>query len=66
ADPDAALYDIRLHFQGTKTLPSGKTQMNPDSPDATYTQLLQTLREAQRALAAQIAPKVYQYGFLKK
>ena len=64
ANPNASFYDIRLHFQGTKTTKSGKEQMNTDSSDPTYTALLATLRAAHRALAAHIEPKVYQYGFL--
>ncbi|MBP3228528.1 MAG: hypothetical protein J6M53_07110 [Bacteroidaceae bacterium] len=65
--PDASFYDIRLHFQGTKTTKSGKQQMNPDSPDACYTALIRTLRAALKELAqTRLAPKVYQYGFLKE
>ena len=64
--PDASYYDIRLHFQGTKTTANGRTQMNTDSPDAEYTCLLADLRRQMKALAAQIEPKVYEYGFLKK
>ena len=63
--PDASLYDIRLHFQGVKTNTSGKTKMNTDSPDATYTALIKTLRARIAALARKIEPKVYAYGFLK-
>ena len=59
--PDASLYDIRAHFQGFK--PNG--HMNPDSPDAEYTRLIGDLRGAMKALAAQIAPKVYEHGFLR-
>lgn len=59
ANPNASYYDIRLHFQGTKTTKSGKVQMNPDSTDA-------QLRQAVRALAKKIEPKVYLYGFLKQ
>lgn len=65
ANPNASYYDIRLHFQGTKTTKNGKEQMNPDSTDATYTTLNNNLRQAMRQLAAHIEPKVYQYGFLK-
>ena len=64
ANPNASYYDIRLHFQGTKTTKSGKEQMNTESTDPTYTVLLATLRTAHRALAAHIEPKVYQYNFL--
>ncbi|MBQ6064729.1 MAG: hypothetical protein IJK87_14070 [Prevotella sp.] len=66
ANPNASFYDIRLHFQGTKTTRSGKMQMNADSPDTTYTALLSALREAMRALSRRIEPKVYAYGFLKQ
>ena len=66
ANPNASFYDIRLHFQGTKTMTSGKVQMNPDSQDPHYTQLIQSLRQALKALAKQIEPKIYEYGFLKQ
>lgn len=61
AQPDAALYDIRLHFQGR----NDKGKMNTDSADAEYNRLIADLREALRRLARQIEPKVYEYGFLK-
>lgn len=64
--PDASFYDIRLHFQGTKTTKSGKLQMNSDSKDETYTTLITTLRQKMKVLAQQIEPKVYEYGFLKR
>ena len=66
ANPNASYYDIRLHFQGVKRTASGKEQMNATSSDETYNKLLAALRSAHKALAAQIAPKVYEYGFLKK
>lgn len=66
ANPNASFYDIRLHFQGTKTLPSGKVQMNTESTDPTYTNLITNLRQRLKELAAAIEPKVYEYGFLKK
>ena len=59
--PDASFYDIRGHFQGFK--PNG--HMNPDSPDAEYTRLIADLRAAMKSLAAQIAPKVREHGFLR-
>ena len=59
--PDASYYDIRAHFQGFK--PNG--HMNPDSPDPAYTALLASLRTAMRALAATLAPKVREHGFLR-
>jgi hypothetical protein len=66
ANPNASYYDIRLHFQGVKRTSSGKEQMNAISADETYNRLLAALRAAHKALAAQIAPKVYEYGFLKR
>ncbi|MBR1446647.1 MAG: hypothetical protein IJ586_06150, partial [Alloprevotella sp.] len=66
ANPNASFYDIRLHFQGTKTTASGKEQMNPDSTDTEYTRLITALRQQLKALAQKIEPKVYQYGFLKQ
>ena len=65
ANPNASFYDIRMHFQGTKTTAKGKVQMNPDSNDATYTVLIKSLRERMAELAKRIEPKVYEYGFLK-
>ncbi len=62
---NASFYDIRLCFQGVKTLASGKQQMNPDSTDETYTALIGQLRASLKALAKKIEPKVYEYGFLK-
>ena len=62
ANPNASYYDIRAHFQGCK--PNGA--MNAKSSDATYNELISALRTAHKALAAQIAPKVYEYGFLKR
>jgi len=66
ANPNASYYDIRLHFQGVKRTASGKEQMNSTSSDATYNTLLANLRSAHKAIAAHIAPKVYEYGFLKR
>ena len=40
--------------------------MNATSADETYNKLLAALRAAHKALAAKIAPKVYEYGFLKR
>ena len=60
ANPNAALYDIRLHFQGCK--PNG--HMNAKSDDPRYTELIGTLRERLKALAQKIEPKVYEHGFL--
>ena len=66
ANPNASYYDIRLHFQGVKRTASGKEQMNAASGDETYNSLLAALRSAHKALAAKIAPKVYEYGFLRR
>ena len=60
ANPNAALYDIRLFFQGQK--PNG--HMNPRSDDARYIELISSLRERLKALARKIEPKVYEHGFL--
>ena len=66
ANPNASFYDIRLHFQGTKTTKSGKVQMNTESKDLTYTALIIDLRQKLKELAKKIEPKVYEYGFLKE
>ena len=66
ANPNASFYDIRLYFQGTKTNKSGKVQMNTESQDATYTELITDLRQKLKDLAKKIEPKVYEYGFLKQ
>ena len=65
SNPDASLYDIKMYFQGTKTLKNGKVQMRPDSDDEHYTLLIKNLREVLKVLASRIEPKIYQYGFLK-
>lgn len=44
---------------------NAKGHMNPDSPDPTYSSLIADLRAAMKALAAQIAQKVHEHGFLK-
>ncbi len=62
ANPDAALYDIRLHFQGK----DGKGKMNNASPDARYMELVASLRQRLRAVAKRIEPKVYEHGFLQR
>ena len=59
--PDASFYDIRAHFQGFK--PNG--HMNADSSDPDYTTHVSSLRSAERALAAKLAPKVREHGFLR-
>jgi len=59
-NPDASFYDIRKYFQGEK---NGK--MNASSEDEKYTALITDLRAKMKVLAAKIAEKVYEYGFLK-
>ena len=61
ANPNASYYDIREHFQGR----NAKGIMNAKSDDAQYTELLAALRTAVKALGDRIAPRVYEYGFLK-
>ena len=60
-DINASFYDIRAYFQGR----NDKGKMNSDSSDETYTALIKDLRTKQKTLAARIAEKVYEYGFLK-
>ncbi|MGH9821359.1 MAG: hypothetical protein ACRD43_14425, partial [Pyrinomonadaceae bacterium] len=59
---NASLYDIREHFQGR----NDQGRMNARSADANYTELIANLRQKLNLLAAKIAPKVYEHGFLKK
>ena len=59
---NASLYDIREHFQGRNE----KGKMNNKSDDAKYMELITNLRSSLKVLADNIAPKVYEYGFLKK
>jgi len=59
---NAALYDIKEHFQGR----DHKGKLNHKSQDPTYNQLLADLREKMKVLAKKIEPKVYQYGFLRQ
>lgn len=61
ANVNASLYDIRAHFQGR----DAAGRMRPKSLDAGYTAYIATLRTALKALAAQLAPKLYEHGFLK-
>ena len=62
SNPNASFYDIREYFQGRKA----NGVMNPDSKDTTYTALLDRFKQAYKQLAANIEPKIYQYGFLQK
>ncbi len=74
ANPNAAYYDIREHFQGRSVPRRGnsatsdqnlrKGRMNSRSEDAEYNRLLGNLKAAMEALRLKIVPKVYEYGFL--
>lgn len=66
ANPNASYYDIRKFFQGVKVDAKGKEKMNSTSDDERYNELLVELKAAMKQLAAKIAPKVYEYGFLKR
>lgn len=66
AEADASFYDIRLFFQGTHKDRKGKDVMNTESSDQYYTALLKELRLHMKELSMQIAPKIYDYGFLKR
>ena len=61
-NPNAALYDIKAHFQGF----NDKGKMNPPqkAQDETYKERLGTLNYALKNLAKKIEVKVYEYGFL--
>lgn len=60
AKADASFYDIRRFFQGETN-----GRMNNTSDDEKYTALVADLRAKQEALAARIAEKVYEHGFLR-
>lgn len=59
---NASLYDIREYFQGR----NAQGRMNSRSDDEKYTELIGNLRQKINLLAAKIAPKVYEYEFLKQ
>ena len=61
-NPNAALYDIKAHFQGF----NDKGKMNPPqkADDEAYKERLGTLNYALKNLAKKIEVKVYEYGFL--
>jgi hypothetical protein len=58
-DLNASLYDIKAYFNGRS-----QGRMNSKSADEQFNQLLQNLRAAERNLAREIEPKVYEYEFL--
>jgi hypothetical protein len=59
---NAALYDIKLFFQGR----NDKGRMNTKSTDEKYINLIGDLRQKLNLLAVKITPKVYEYDFLKQ
>ena len=59
---NASFYDIRRYFQGEK---NGRMNSKSEN-DEHYNELLKTLRDSQKNLAAKIAEKVYKYGFLRQ
>ena len=61
-NPNAALYDIKAHFQGF----NDKGKMNPPqkAQDEAYKEKLGILNYALKNLAKKIEVKVYEYGFL--
>ncbi|GHT09747.1 hypothetical protein FACS1894170_00850 [Planctomycetales bacterium] len=61
ADVNASLYDIRAYFKGRKN-----GRVNSKSSDERFTELDKALKTSLSALAKQIQPKVYEYGFLLK
>ncbi|WP_299325784.1 hypothetical protein [uncultured Helicobacter sp.] len=63
-NPNAALYDIKAHFQGF----NDKGKMNPPqkAQDEAYKQKLGELNYTLKNLAKKIEVKVYEYGFLLK
>lgn len=66
ANPDASLYDIRMHFQGKKITARGKEQMNPDSKDVQYTEKIRDLRQKLSLLGLKIEINLFDHGFLKR
>lgn len=59
---NASFYDIKEFFKGRTA--NGK--MNAKSDDAEFSRLESELATAMRALAEQIEPRVYDYGFLRR
>lgn len=62
ANQNASLYDIKEFFKGRNN--TGK--MNNKSTDSEFNRLESELSVALHALADEIEPKIYEYGFLKK
>ena len=61
-NPNASLYDIKEFFKGRNE--TGK--MNNKSDDMTFNELESKLSTTLRALANEIEPRIYDYGFLRK
>lgn len=62
ANPNVSLYDIKEFFKGR----NNKGKINNKSDDETFNKLAENLSGAMRALAKQITPKIYEYGFLRQ
>lgn len=58
---DASLYEIKEYFKGRNE----KGKMNNKATDEKFNELEAILRHTLKALAIQIQPKIYEYGFLK-
>lgn len=61
-NPNAALYDIKAHFQGFND--KGKMNSPQKAQDEAYKERLSTLNYALKNLAKKIEVKVYEYAFL--
>ncbi len=59
---NASLYEMKEYFQGRNE----KGRMNNKSIDEKYNALIGSLRQNLNILANKIAPKIYEYGFLKQ
>ena len=59
---NASLYEIREYFKGRDEKGRIKTKIKDDR----FNELDQALKDALKALAKKIQPKVYEYGFLKR
>lgn len=57
---NASLYEIREYFQGR----NAKGNMNNNSEDDQYNELIDSLRKSLKILAKKIEPKIYEYQFL--
>jgi len=62
ANPNASWYDIKAFFKGR----NAKGNVNNKSKDSAFNALEGALASALKSLAAEIEPKIYEYGFLAK